>query len=90
MDTISNDDDFLNAIQEYEDSEDVLAKISSISTDFGTEYTKQLHDVLTEHSSALKPFLGLPVQRPDFDMHIDFDGPIPNSRVYRMSSSERN
>jgi hypothetical protein len=32
--------------------------------------------------------LGLPVQRTDFDMHINFDGLIPHSRVYRMSSAE--
>ena len=76
---MSNDDESLNALQGYEDSEDVLSKISSMNTDFGTEYNK-LHDVLTEHSSALKPLLGFPVQRPDFDMHIDFNGPIPNSR----------
>ena len=44
--------------------------------------------ILNERSSALKPLLGLPVQRPDFDMHIDFEGPIPYSQVYRMSSSE--
>ena len=78
----------LNAIQGYEDSEDVTAKISAIKTDFGPDYTSKLHKVLTEHSAALKPLLGLPVQRPDFDMHIDFDGPIPHSRVYRMSSAE--
>jgi hypothetical protein len=75
----------LNAIQGYEDSKDVSAKISDIKTDYGVDYTSKLHDILTEHSSALKPLLGLPVQRPDFDMHIDFDGPIPHSRVYRMS-----
>ena len=78
----------LNAIQGYEDSEDVASKISLIKTDFGTDYTNQLHSILKDHSSALKPLLGLPVQRPDFDMHIDFDGPIPHSRVYRMSSAE--
>jgi hypothetical protein len=78
----------LNAIQGYEDSEDVASKISLIKTDFGTDYTNQLHTILKDHSSALKPLLGLPVQRPDFDMHIDFDGPIPHSRVYRMSSAE--
>jgi hypothetical protein len=49
----------------------------------------QLHTILTDHSLALKPLLGLPVQRPDIDMHIiDYDGPIPHSRVYRMSSVE--
>ena len=85
---MSNDDEYLNAIQGYEVSEAVLSKISIINSDFGTDYTKKLHDVLTQHSSALKPLLGLPVQRPDFDMHIDFNGPTPNSRVYRMSSSE--
>jgi hypothetical protein len=78
----------LNAIQGYEDLEDVSAKISDLKTDFGVDYTSKLHDILTEHSSALKPLLELPVQRPDFDMHIDFDGPIPHSRVYRMSSAE--
>ena len=78
----------LNAIQGYEGSEDVAAKISTIKTDFGTDYTNQLHTILTDHSSALKTLLGLPVQKPDFDMHIDFDGPIPHSRVYRMSSVE--
>jgi hypothetical protein len=78
----------LNAIQGYKDSEDVAAKISTIKTDFGTYYTKQLHAILTDHSSALKPLLGLPVQRPDFDMQIDFDGPIPHSRVYQMSSAK--
>jgi hypothetical protein len=78
----------LNAIQGYEDSEDVAAKISAIETDFGQDITSKLHTILTEHSSALKPLLGLPVQRPDFDMHIDFDGPIPHARVYRMSSAE--
>ncbi len=64
------------------------AKISDIRTDFGADYTSKLHAILIEHSSALKPLLGLPVQRPDFDMHIDFDSPIPHSRVYRMSSAE--
>jgi hypothetical protein len=78
--TMPNDESLI-AIQGCEDSEDVLSKISSIETDFGTQYTKKLHDVLTQHSSALKPLLGLPVQRPDFDMHIDFDGPIQHSRV---------
>ena len=87
VNTIPNDES-LHAIQGYEDSEDVLSEISSIETDFGTQYTKRLHNILTRHSSALKPLLGLPVQRPDFDMHINFDGPIPHSRVYRMSSSE--
>jgi len=85
---MSNDDESFNAIQGYEDSEDTLSKISSIKTDFGKEYTKKLHDVLIEHISALKPLLGLSVHRPDLDMHIDFNRPIPNSRVYRMSSSE--
>jgi hypothetical protein len=78
----------LNAIQGHEDSEDVAAKISTIKTDFGTDYTNQLHTILTDHSSALKPLLGPPVQRPDFDMHFDFDGPIPHSSVYRMSFAE--
>jgi hypothetical protein len=81
-------DSSLNAIQGYEDSEDMSAKIADIKTDFGPDYTSKLHAILTEHSSALKPLLGLPVQRPDFDMHIDFDGPIPHARVYRMSSAE--
>jgi len=44
--------------------------------------------VLNEHSSALKPLLGLAIQRPDFYMHIDFDGPMTHSRVYITSSSE--
>ena len=35
--TMSNDDESLNAIQGYEDSEDVFSKISIIKTDFGTE-----------------------------------------------------
>jgi hypothetical protein len=78
----------LNAIQGYADSEDVASKISIIKTDFGTYYTNKLYTILTDHSSALKPLLGLPVQRPDFDMHIDVDGPIPHSTVYRMSSAE--
>ena len=78
----------MNAIQGYEDSKDVQTKIAMIETDFGEGYTTILHSILNEHSSALKPFLGLPVQRPDFDMHIDFEGPIPHSRFYRMSSSE--
>ena len=78
----------LNAIQGYEDSEDVQTKIAMIETDFGADYTTKLHSILNEHSSTLKPLLGLPVQRPDFDMHVDFEGPIPHSRVYRMSSSE--
>ena len=69
-------DESLNAIQGYEDSEDISSKIASIETDFGVDYTKKLHSVLHEHSSALKPLLGLPVQRPDFDMHIDFERPI--------------
>jgi hypothetical protein len=58
---MSNTDESLNAIQGYEDLDDVRFKISSIKTDFGTEYTKKLHDVLTEHSSALEPLLELPV-----------------------------
>ena len=79
----------LNAIQGYEDYlEDVPAKISIIKTDFGTDYANQLHTNLTDHSSGLKPLLGLPVQKPDIDMHIDFDGPIPHSRVYRMYTVE--
>ena len=28
------------------------------------------------------------MQRPDFDMHIDFDGPIPHSSSYKMSFVE--
>ena len=46
-------DDYLNAIQGYEDFDDIASKISSITTDFGTEYTNKLHLVLNEHSSAL-------------------------------------
>ncbi len=72
----------LNAIQGYEDSDDVQSKIAAIETDFGADYTQKLHSVLNEHSVALKPLFGLPVQRPDFDMHIDFEGPIPHYRVY--------
>jgi hypothetical protein len=78
----------LNAIKGCEDSEDVASKISITKTDFGTDYTDQLHAILTDPSSGLKPLLGLPVQRQDFDMHIDFDGPIPHSKVYRMSFAE--
>jgi hypothetical protein len=79
---------FLNAIQDYEDSNDVNSKIAIIETDFGADYTTKLLSILNDHRSALKPLLGLPVQRPDFDMRIDSEGPIPHSRVYRMSSSE--
>jgi hypothetical protein len=78
----------MNAIQGYEDSDDVQTKIAIIETDFGADYTTELRSILNKHSSALKPLLGLPVQRPDFDMHIAFEGPIPHPRVYRMSSSE--
>ena len=78
----------LNVIQGYEDSDDVKSKIAIIETDFGADYTKNLHSIFNEHISSLKLLPGLPVQRPDFDMHIDFEGPIPHSRVYRMSSSE--
>ena len=81
-------DSSLNAIQGYVDSEDIDSKIASIKTDFGEDYTNKLHSVLHEHSSALQPLLELSVQRPDFDMHINFEGPIPHSRVFRMSSSE--
>jgi hypothetical protein len=49
---------------------------------------KKLHSVRNEHSSALKRLLGLPVQRSKFDMQIDFEGPIPHSQLYRMSSLE--
>ena len=52
----------LNAIQEYEDSDDVKSKIAIIETGFGADYTTKLHSILNEHSSALKPSLGLPVQ----------------------------
>ncbi len=65
----------LNAIQGYEDSEDVAAKISIIKTDFGTDYTNKLHTILNDYSSVLKSLLGLPVQRPDFDMHINLMDP---------------
>ena len=78
----------LNVIQGYEDSDDFKSKIVIIETDFGANYTTKLHSILNEYSLALKSLLGLPVQRIDFDMHIDFEGPIPHSRVYRMSSSE--
>ena len=72
-------DSSLNAIQGYEDSENINSKIASIKTDFGADHTKKLHSILHEHSSALQPLLGLLVQRPNFDMHIDFEGPIPHS-----------
>jgi hypothetical protein len=62
----------LNDIQGYEDFDDIQSKIAAIETDFGADYTQKLHSVLNEHSVALKPLLGLPVQRPDFDLHIDF------------------
>jgi len=75
----------LNAIQGYENNDDIKSKLVIIKTDFGSDYTTKLHSILSEHSSALKPLLGLPVQRPDFDMYIDFGGPIPHSRVYRMA-----
>ena len=48
--------------------------IAIIQTDFGADYTTKLHSILNEHSSALKPLLGLSVQRLDFDMHVDFEG----------------
>jgi hypothetical protein len=51
----------LNAIQGYEDSEDVKTKIAIIKTDFGADYSTKLHSILNEHSSALKRLLGLPV-----------------------------
>jgi hypothetical protein len=63
-------------------------RIAIIETEFGADYISKLYSILSEHSRALKPLLGLRVQRPDFDMHIDFEGPLPHSRVYRMSSSE--
>ena len=47
-----------------------------------------IYIILNEYSSAVKPLLGIPVQRPDFDMHFDFEGPILHTRVYRMYSSE--
>jgi hypothetical protein len=71
--TMPNIDESLNAIQGYEDFEDVIYKIYIIEIDFGTQYAKKSDDVLTQHSSALKPLLRLPVQRSDFDMHIDFN-----------------
>jgi hypothetical protein len=78
----------LNAFQGYEDSNVVKSKVATSETDFGTDSTSKLHSILNEYRSALKALLGLPVQIPEFDMHIDFDGPIPHLRVYRMSSSE--
>jgi hypothetical protein len=72
----------------YEDSDDVKSKIFIIETDFGADYTTKLHSILSEQSSSLKPLQRLRVQRPDFDMHIDFEVPIPHSRIHRMSSSE--
>jgi hypothetical protein len=66
-------------MQGYEDYDVVKLKISIIETDFGADYTTKLYSMLIEHSSALKPFQRLPVQRPDFDIHIDFEGPIPHS-----------
>ncbi len=86
--TMPNNNESLNAVQGCKNCEDVLSKISIIETDFGTQYTKNLHDdVLTQHGSALKPLLGFPVQGPDFDIHIDFYGPIPHSRVYRTGGA---
>ena len=67
---------------------EVSSNLFNIETKFGTQYTNKLHQILTKHSSALKPLLGLLVHRLDFDMHIDFDGPSSIYRVYRMSSSE--
>jgi len=34
-------------------------KIVIIETDFGADYTTKLHSILNEHSSALKPLVGL-------------------------------
>jgi hypothetical protein len=70
-------DTSLNAIHGFADSDDVQSKIAANETDFGADYTQKLHSVLNEHSVALKSSLGLPVQRPDFDMHIDFERLIP-------------
>ena len=47
----------LNAIQGYEDSDDVKSKIVIIETDFGPEYKTKLHSILNEHSPSLKPLL---------------------------------
>jgi len=78
----------INAIQGYDESTEVEEKIREIKTDFNDEISDKLKEVLSKHEKALKPLLGLPVQRPDFDFRIEHDGPIPNSKVYRMSPAE--
>ena len=75
-------------IQGWDETTDVFTKIGQVTTDFGPEHTAELHNVLKQHAQALQPLLYLPIQRPDFDMNIDFDGPIPHARVYRMSTIE--
>ena len=85
---VADVDETSHGIQGYDESMDVTTKINNIETDFGGDNTIKLREILKAHDSALQPLLGLPIQRPDFDMHIDFDGPIPHARVYRMSPSE--
>ena len=75
-------------VQGWDDTADVQQKINEVQTDYDSDTTEKLRTVLRKHSAALKPLLKLPVQRPDYDMSIDFDGPIPHARVYRMSPAE--
>ena len=51
-------DSSLNAIQGYEDSEDIDSNIASIKTDFGVDHTTKLHSILHEHNSALQTIVG--------------------------------
>ena len=76
-------------IQGYsEDSASVTDKIAEITTDFGHSMIQRLRDILLQHSKPLQPLSGLPKQRPDYDIAIDFDGPIPRAKVYRLSPAE--
>ena len=78
----------LSGVQGWDEETDVSIKIGQVQTDFGSEHTKSLQKILATHSDALKPLLTLPKQRPGYDMSIDYDGPTPHAKVYRMSPRE--
>ena len=76
-------------VQGYsDDTTTVTEKIDEISTDFGHDMTHKLREILRKYSKPLQPLSGLPKQRPDYDLAIEFDGPIPRAKVYRLSPAE--
>ena len=88
LSSVQDSDTRLTGIQGWDEDTDTESRIKAIQTDYDESITDKLKAILRKNSQALEPLKGLPIQRPDYDMEIPFEGTPPNSKVYRMSPAE--